>query len=155
MWIILLAAALFAADQALKYLSRQNKLPDELLPGGQVRLTHLENDGLLGGKHRGEKTYTLVVPCLSFLAALSGLLPGLKKRSNAEKAGVALIVAGGISNIFDRLVRGSVTDYIRFPRLPWKKLRTLVWNLADFLLIIGGVIVTVCNFFRWLRRKKD
>lgn len=154
MWMFLLAAALFAADQSLKYLSRQNELPETMISERHIRLTHLENDGLLFGKHRGEKNITTAVPCLSFLAMLAELLPGIRNRSAAEKSGIALILAGGVSNIFDRLTRGSVTDYIQFPHLPWKKARTLVWNLADFLLLIGGAIVTVCEIAGWFRRKK-
>lgn len=154
MWILLLMAALLGADQLLKYLARQKELPCQPLAGGQIHLMHLENDGLVGGRHRGDKTLTTVVPVTSFLLVLTELLPGLGKKSVPEKIAAAMVTAGGIGNLLDRLVRGSVTDYIRFPRLPWKKLRALVWNLADLLLLLGGVILTVCQIVRWFGRKK-
>ncbi|MBQ0038371.1 MAG: signal peptidase II [Clostridiales bacterium] len=153
MWIILLAAALLGADQYFKYLARRGKLPASLL-GGRVQLTHLENDGLAGGRHRGERTLTTAVPCGAFAAALADLLPGLRKKSPAEKIGTAMILAGSISNLWDRLRRGSVTDYLRFPHLAGKKLRALVWNLADFLLLAGGILLMACNMIQFFRRKK-
>lgn len=130
-----IAAALFAADRILKYLSRTGKLKWE---GRYVRLTHLENRGFflgLGQKH--EK--------------LLRWLPELGKRAFAAQLGILSVLLGGISNQWDRLRRGSVTDYLQFPHRKAKK-RALVWNLADFMLI-GGVVLTVAGLVKELIKK--
>ncbi len=57
-----------------------------------------------------------------------------------------LIIIGGASNVFDRLVYGGVIDYIFIiPFAPF--------NLADGLIVIGIVWYALANSFRW--RKPD
>ena len=65
--------------------------------------------------------------------------------------GILSVLLGGISNQWDRLRRGSVTDYLQFPHRKAKK-RALVWNLADFMLI-GGVVLTVAGLVKELIKK--
>ena len=128
-----IAAALFAADRILKYLSRTGKLKWERR---YVRLTHLENRGFflgLGQKH--EKLLRWLPPAIRPAAQL----------------GILSVLLGGISNQWDRLRRGSVTDYLQFPHRKAKK-RALVWNLADFMLI-GGVVLTVAGLVKELIKK--
>ena len=55
--------------------------------------------------------------------------------------GAALLCAGGLGNVLERLWRGCVTDYIRFPRLPAGRLQRLVWNLADLMLSAGALLL--------------
>ena len=143
-----LALALLAADRVLKYLSRTGKLKFE---SKFLRLTHLENHGFflgLGQKH--EKLLRWLPPGV-WLAAAVCLLPDLGKRLLSAQLGILLVLLGGLSNQFDRLRRGSVTDYIQFPHRKNKR-RALVWNLADFMLI-GGVVLTAAGLLRELFRK--
>ena len=84
-------------------------------------------------------------------AAAACLLPELGKRAFAAQLGILSVLLGGISNQWDRLRRGSVTDYLQFPHRKAKK-RALVWNLADFMLI-GGVVLTVAGLVKELIKK--
>ena len=70
----------------------------------------------------------------------------------AAQLGILSVLLGGISNQWDRLRRGSVTDYVRFPGAG-KKLRSLVWNLADFMLL-GGTVLTAIGLLRELIKGK-
>lgn len=145
---IAVAAVLFAADRVLKYLSRTGKLKFE---SKYLRLTHLENRGFflgLGQKH--EKLLRWLLLGVWLLAAVC-LLPQLCKRAFTAQLGIAAVLLGGISNQWDRLRRGSVTDYVQFPHRRVKK-RALVWNLADFMLV-GGVVLTVVGLLKELWRK--
>ena len=54
-----------------------------------------------------------------------------KKKRFWKKAGLSLMAAGSISNMFDRLVRGHVVDYVGF-RLEDKHLEGITYNFADF-----------------------
>lgn len=49
--------------------------------------------------------------------------------------GFSLILGGGISNLFDRIFRGYVVDYI--------SLKTSAFNFADVLIIIGAVLMLI------------
>ena len=45
-----------------------------------------------------------------------------KGKTTMTGIGYALLLGGGISNFIDRMKKGSVTDYVRFPKLPLKKI---------------------------------
>ena len=149
MYIAIAAAAvLLAADRVLKYLSRTGKLKFE---SKYLRLTHLENRGFFLGLGQKHEKLLRWLPLGVWLLAAVCLLPQLCKRAFTAQLGIAAVLLGGISNQWDRLRRGSVTDYLQFPHRRVKK-RALVWNLADFMLI-GGVVLTAAGLLRELMRK--
>jgi len=49
----------------------------------------------------------------------------------ADKISLLLILGAGISNLFDRIIRGGVIDYIKLPLFPWS------FNLADMAITAG------------------
>ena len=145
---IAIAAALLGADRVLKYLSRTGKLR---LESKYLRLTHLENRGFFLGLGQKHEKLLRWLPMGVWLLAAVCLLPELGKRVFSAQLGILLVLLGGLSNQFDRLRRGSVTDYLQFPHRRVKK-RAPVWNLADFMLI-GGVVLTVLGLLRELVKK--
>lgn len=149
MYIAIAAAAvLLAADRVLKYLSRTGKLKFE---SKYLRLTHLENRGFFLGLGQKHEKLLRWLPLGVWLLAAVCLLPQLCKRAFTTQLGIAAVLLGGISNQWDRLRRGSVTDYLQFPHRRVKK-RALVWNLADFMLV-GGVVLTVVGLLKELWKK--
>lgn len=56
--------------------------------------------------------------------------------------GLAFVVAGGVSNLADRLVRGAVTDFINVGLGP---LRTGIFNVADVAILVGAAIVVLAR----------
>ncbi len=139
---VFFAAVLLAADLALRFLSRQGKLRRELL-GGWIRLERLKNRGVFGGVLKDHPRLACVLSCGALTAAL--ILCGVTFFHGREvyRWGAALLCAGGLGNVSERLFRGCVTDYIRFPKLPDRRLRRLVWNLADFMLLAGALLLAV------------
>lgn len=71
---------------------------------------------------------------LAFASALT------KKKSFLYCFGMALLLGGSAGNLYDRMKRGYVVDYFRF-NIGWKKLKQIVFNLADMFIILGAVIV--------------
>ena len=59
--------------------------------------------------------------------------------------GVALITAGGASNWIDRVVRGSVVDFLNLGIGP---VRTGVFNVADMAIMTGAVLLVLLVFQR-------
>ncbi len=62
-----------------------------------------------------------------------------------SEAGLALIFAGGISNLADRLTVGCVRDFIEIPLWPTS------FNLADLSITVGALIL----LYQLLPLKKD
>lgn len=66
----------------------------------------------------------------------------LTKGRRLEKLGLTLLSAGAFSNIYDRVIRGKVIDYIGF-KSRWKSLSRITANLADFYVMIGNVLAVL------------
>lgn len=59
--------------------------------------------------------------------------------------GVSLLVAGGASNWIDRVVRGSVVDFLNVGVGP---LRTGVFNVADIAIMLGAAVLVLATMSR-------
>lgn len=105
----------------------------------------LENKGAASGilaKHpKILKTISVAMLCFCALALGKERQKG---KVTMEGIGYALLLGGGLSNFIDRVKKGSVTDYIRFPKFPVKKISELVFNLSDFGIFAG----VLCLLFR-------
>lgn len=105
----------------------------------------LENKGAASGilaKHpKILKGISAVMLCFCALA-----LGRERQKGKVTMTGIgyALLLGGGLSNFIDRMKKGSVTDYVRFPKFPVKKISELVFNLSDFGIFAG----VFCLLFR-------
>lgn len=61
---------------------------------------------------------------------------------NLQKAGVALVLGGGLSNLLDRYTKGHVVDYFRINAGP-KRLRNIIFNSSDFCIFIGALLAVI------------
>ena len=55
------------------------------------------------------------------------------------KTGVALLLGGGLSNLYDRYTKGHVVDYFHINIGP-KRLRNIIFNISDFCVFIGALL---------------
>lgn len=55
------------------------------------------------------------------------------------KTGMALLMGGGLNNLYDRYTKGYVVDYFRIYAGP-KRLRRIIFNISDFCIFIGAVL---------------
>lgn len=105
-------------------------------------LTKVENTGALlslGAELSpgAKKVVLLLLPGLMLISLFGFLL----LRNELEKQviiGLCFIVGGGIGNIFDRFLYGSVTDFLH---IDLGLLRTGIFNLADVSVMIGTALV--------------
>ncbi len=68
-----------------------------------------------------------------------------KKGNVLLKTGLALLLGGAFSNTYDRLHREYVVDYfsIHIPKGPLEKLSKVVFNIADFCIMIGAMLTVI------------
>ena len=64
-----------------------------------------------------------------------------------RKIAFSLLLGGAISNLLDRLTKHYVVDYFSFS---WKKIRHIVFNIADFCIFIGSFLFLIAS----LKEKK-
>lgn len=115
--------------------------------------------GSIGVWHNSGAIFSVGLPnyvTLSLsLVAITGLLYGWYYysyvrllKSNLVPFGLMLLIAGGLSNIVDRLYIGAVRDFIAIDML------NLYMNLADVYIIFGSMMVISSFYGLGIRRKK-
>lgn len=62
----------------------------------------------------------------------------IKEKEYVKKIALSLLLGGAYSNFFDRMIRGYVVDYVSFS---YKKIRHIVFNIADFCIFIGSLLL--------------
>ena len=70
------------------------------------------------------------------------------------KVFLSFIIAGGISNLIDRIVRGYVSEWINISKIDWLPM----FNIADILVLVGWILVVgKFTYFtaKELRRKTE
>jgi signal peptidase II len=75
----------------------------------------------------------------------------LKRQRALERFGLILVIAGSLSNIYDRLKRGYVVDYIHV-NLPIMK--EVIFNLADVYILAGSISASLAALFIKKRGKR-
>lgn len=130
---VYIALALGLLDRVCKHRARRGLRRR----GRFFELTHLENRGAAAGLLAAHPRWVLAFGCAVYALVLALLLR--VDGGACLRYGAALLACGGLSNLVDRFARGSVTDYLRFPRLPGRAGR-LVWNLADFMILAGAAL---------------
>lgn len=141
-----LAGIIFVADLFIKnYIEKNKKMnEEEEILGGNITLTRYHNKGAM--LNFMEKNTKLVVFISGFLLGGLLLLFGLmipKKGNKVLKFGLAILVGGAASNVYDRVKRGYVVDYFSF-----KWLKNVVFNIADVFIIVGSILIGICMLFR-------
>ena len=143
MWI---AAAAAAADQISKAIVRRGGISFRI--GGLFAIRPTENSGVAFSMLSGSGI-ALVVGTALVIAALAGwLIAKPDALPKWARAGMWLIVGGGLGNLYDRIVYGAVTDFIE-PLF----VRFAVFNIAD-IAIVGGAVVAAIAIFIDEKRKE-
>lgn len=132
-------------DQAVKAIARGalESSPPVTLLGGAVRLEYTENPGAflsLGANLPAEARFLLGVVFVALsLAALLVFTFRTASLIPRQKAGLILILGGGLGNLIDRLANdGHVIDFVSLGIGP---LRTGIFNLADVVITAGVVLM--------------
>ena len=140
---IQLALGLFQADLAVKHEIDNNPDFDQTHEwcGGKIRIGKLRNYGMAEGRFAGHTSEIIKFSGIMTLVCMGKFLYLLgKDRYEVQKAGFALLTGGALSNLYDRCKKGYVVDYVSF-RTPFQRLNRLVFNLSDFFIMAGAVLI--------------
>ncbi len=132
---VLVAAAVIVVDQVTKAIVRAEIGPFErvhVLPG--VKLVHTENTGVAFSALSGGGPLVVLVA----VAALGALLVFFFTHMTRPLVWLptGLLLGGAAGNLIDRIGRGSVTDFVKFPHWP-------AFNVADIAVTVGVIVLVL------------
>jgi len=150
---VLITALVFssiALDQISKIWVRNNfeGYIEHNIIGDVFTLIKVENTGaFLGmGSELSETMRVLLLIVLPVIVLVSITIYNYidKSLDKTSIIGFSLIIGGGIGNIFDRIVYGSVTDflYLNFGGV----LKTGIFNIADLSVTTGMILILISSF---------
>jgi signal peptidase II len=146
LYIIIVFVIVIGEYKIKDYIEKHRELGErEEILGGNIILRKHHNEGaflnFMGEKKELLKTISCVILGLVSLLFLI-LLPQKGKR--LFKFGLAFALGGAISNVADRIQRGYVVDYFSFK---WKKLKSIIFNLADMAIFFGSALMLLSALF--------
>lgn len=132
---VALGAAIVGLDQLTKDTVAAGIAPgheQSLLPG--VHLVHVHNTGVAFGVLSGGGAIVLVCTLLALAALIVYFVAHPGRRGLWVPTG--LLLGGAIGNLIDRLMHGSVTDFIKLPYWP-------AFNVADMSITFGVIALLI------------
>ena len=147
--LCLLLAATAGCDRVTKHYAVTNLagMPGQSYLGDTIRLDYYENTGgfLSAGADWQPQTRTVVFQLANGAFLLGTLILALRYQwSRWASAGLILFIAGGLSNLIDRVAIGTVIDFMNVGIGP---LRTGIFNVAD-VAIMAGVGLLIADRYR-------
>ena len=146
--VILLTVAL---DQLVKYLSVVFLKPIDTVPiiRNVFHLTYCENTGAAFSMLSGARIFFIVITAV-FIALLIWLIYSNRVQNVGAAYTMAVISAGGIGNLIDRVLNGYVVDMFDF-----RLINFAIFNVADIAVTCGAVAFLIIyiakkgNVIKW------
>ncbi|MDA0689345.1 MAG: signal peptidase II [Proteobacteria bacterium] len=131
---IAIAVAVLLFSQAIGFWVNNNIAQNATLEvSGLIHFTHIRNFGGVFGLAQGSG-WLFGTVSIGLLLGISAYLWLSKDVQRYEYICFGLVVGGGASNITDRLVYGSVIDFIDVQHIPFWN---YVFNTADVMIHLG------------------
>ena len=156
--ILVLVILNIGLDQFSKFQVRERVVPGSRteIIGKQLQLMNVENSGafLSMGSDSNPTVkliFLLIVPIIVLGIVLYYVITD-KTLDKKSIIGFSCIAGGGIANVYDRLLYGSVTDflYMDFGGV----FKTGVFNIADMSVTSGMILLLISSFIKRPSKKK-
>jgi len=137
-------AVIVLFDQVTKAIVRRTLPLHEsvtIIPG-VVDFTHIRNTGAAFGFLNGVdfpfKTIVIAIVATAALVGVAMYAAGLAHHQTLARFGLALIIGGALGNLIDRVVAGSVVDFVG---VYWRSYHFWAFNVADSAISVGVAIM--------------
>jgi len=146
-FILFLSLPLYALDQWTKQMVLRYISPDEprILMADFFSLVNVTNTGAAFGSFRGNNTFFIAISFVALVIVL-GLLLRARTPDRWRDLSLALLLAGILGNLTDRLLYGRVIDFLLFDlhvpyAHPWP-----AFNVADSCISVAVVLFIIHSF---------
>src|SRR5437773_4926847 len=148
-FILFLSLPLYALDQWTKHLVLRFVSPEEprIIISNFFHLVNVTNTGAAFGSFRNNNTFFIVISSIALLIVV-GLLMRRRLPDFWRDASLALLLAGILGNLTDRLLYGHVIDFLLFDlhvrfAHPWP-----AFNIADSCISVAVVCFIIHSFWQ-------
>lgn len=149
--ILLLIFANAGCDQVSKNAARKHLSYHETVSiiGNNLIFTKVENTGAFlstGDSLTGSLKFILLA-ALPLLALGYGIYYLLTNTQLPRLLvwGISFVIGGGLGNLADRLIYGSVTDFVH---VDYYFVKTGIFNLADVSIMVGMILLLIQLYFK-------
>ena len=142
-------AALIVVSQLVTYLIMNGIGVNgvrEVIPG-VLELRYAENRGMAFSFLYGRTVLLSMIAGVMCLGIL-GYLIIFKKEHRLLRTGLVILLAGAVSNLYERVFAGFVIDYFFITFYP------AVFNVADILIVAGAILVGIYVVFYFRKESK-
>lgn len=133
---LIIAGLGFTADRVTKdLLENKPELNDTQYFDGKLRFVLTKNRGFMMNTLESNRKLVVGVSTVVFSLLLPAYVAVITRaKLKPLRAGMSLILAGAAGNVYDRLVKGYVTDFANV-----SVMKKVVFNLADVLTVVGAL----------------
>ena len=125
--------------QIVNIIVINNLTESKVLIDGFLSLTYYENTGGAFGVGQGDTIGFALISIIVIAIIIRFMVLQKDRIDKKTMIALELIIAGGVSNLIDRLFRGFVVDYIDINQL----MSFPIFNLADLCISIGWIILVI------------
>lgn len=148
--IFLLVLILVIIDQASKYFIIANLKVYDSIPVIQniFHITYVKNYGAAFSILQNKRLFFISITLAVSIGMIYVMIRYSHAISNILKLSLALILAGAIGNLIDRIRLGYVVDFFDFRVFP-------IFNVADSCVVCGSILLIYYMFFIEPKIKKN
>jgi len=147
--LLLIVMANIGCDQVTKKVVRKTIVPGENITviDHVVTLTNVENSGafLSLGDSLAKPVKIFLLSVVPMLVLVGGLYILFTRKGMTRISVLALgcIIGGGLGNLYDRMLYGSVTDFMH---IDFGIFQTGIFNMADVSIMAGMVMIIIHEY---------
>lgn len=124
--------------------------------GDLFRITYVQNPGAAFSLSFGsEATNRILFSIISFIMIFVIVILFKKSVTKWEKIAYSLIIGGAFGNLIDRILLGSVTDFLDSDFPDFIMERWPVFNIADSAIVVAVILLFVYTIFFEKRNESE
>lgn len=138
--IIFISIICFILDYITKYFSLKNNINITIIPKF-LKFINTRNEGIAFSMFSGSRLIIIIISLILIFILISMLKKDyLNKNINNNIIGISygLLFGGILGNLFDRIIRGYVIDFISFNIFGYK---FPIFNIADICITFGIIFL--------------
>ena len=131
--ILIITILLIIIDQMSKVIVKY--IDEEPIGNDFIGITLIQNEGIAFGLNSGN-TKNMILSIIILLIVISFIRNQKNLIDTKTSIALSFVLAGGISNLIDRIIRGGIVDFIKIKNFA-------IFNFADIYIVIGWILIVV------------